>query len=490
LTLFNEEDRPSKDTLLASSLAAEHIRIGGCVVYAHLQDGFFEQVNEDGTPLNSITTNLGDQIQDVVLMENRDRKYRDDVVKLYGAYTVSQNALDFARFGLMLSSDIVQMEFHKGEMEQFCGRRILPGDVIEMSHMRDVGTDGIPTNRWYEVRSIVKSPRGYDNAYQFHILAVTMRPLQNAQEFADLMNRVVNSGGGSPDATLGDQSSTAGTYNDITATIQNSAFEQAYTTWWDTTPVYIDPDTTDPYKWTDDAKPPNGLPVTVASSFPSSPTEGEYLIRTDFTPNKLYRFQDNIWVFKELDRKREWNTYNWLAKMREFMSDQSEADDARPWKLVSIHDVLTPRQNDSHPAPRGDGNYEQLPLPPAGSWTPIIIVNYPDYYSSTSEPSHNVILSNDVTDQELNTNLNFVRNAYKIVHVQYTASRGANSRMGEFLIDADGTSCAIRHEFDDLVGDVGLDFSVAYDANILKIYYSTTNTGTDINFSFKIKDRW
>lgn len=54
---------------------------------------------------------------------------------------------------------------------------------------------------------------------------------------------------------------------------------------------------------------------------------------------------------REKDIKREWQPYNWVVKLREFMSDRSCEDKDRNWELRSIHDVLTDRERRSDPSP-------------------------------------------------------------------------------------------------------------------------------------------
>jgi hypothetical protein len=49
---------------------------------------------------------------------------------------------------------------------------------------------------------------------------------------------------------------------------------------------------------------PNGLPVTTAIAFPDSPEIGDYVLRLDYMPNRLFRFDGKRWVKVE-DKTRE-----------------------------------------------------------------------------------------------------------------------------------------------------------------------------------------
>ena len=41
---------------------------------------------------------------------------------------------------------------------------------------------------------------------------------------------------------------------------------------------------------------PNGMPVTVGIAFPDGPNVGDYALRTDYLPNRLFRYDGRRWV--------------------------------------------------------------------------------------------------------------------------------------------------------------------------------------------------
>ena len=47
---------------------------------------------------------------------------------------------------------------------------------------------------------------------------------------------------------------------------------------------------------TGDGIAPNGLPVTPGVSFPVNPQQGEYALRLDYFPNRLFRYDGNRWI--------------------------------------------------------------------------------------------------------------------------------------------------------------------------------------------------
>ena len=363
-----------KGSQFQSTLARDHIEMSGVPVNVYRYRGTFPQdsdevnvrknrseqapgsneVSKRGQEPVDIASFLG--VQDPILNENRDREYDfDEIPVLRGVYSVSQNELEYARFGLALQNDVLTFEFHTETMEKELGRRLMSGDVIECPHLREVGIDGRVANKWYEVDSLVWSPTGYDPYYMRHIHAVVVKPLRYQQEFIDIFERRDEYG-----KTLIEQATNEDQIVKMTEAIQEKAGEHASTTWHDTTPMWFCPDhpSQKPYRWNDDAKPPNGQPVDQGTAFPPSPVTGDWFVRTDFVPNRLYRFQDGKWRLREYDIKRDWQPYNWVVKLREFMSDRNDTGETRDepigreWELRSIHDVITDREDRSVASPQ------------------------------------------------------------------------------------------------------------------------------------------
>lgn len=347
---------PGKYSTFAREVLEAQFQIGGVYCHVYRLQGTFKQTrdslgvrhNEEGAAkeVTDVSSFLG--VQDPILNENRDRAYNfDEIPRLKGVYQVSQSELELLRFGFR-SNETLSMEFHQGQVERELGRRFIIGDVIELPHLREVSQTGRVANRWYEVKDISWSPGGYDPTYQRHVVGVILQPLRHQQEFLDLFENVKDEYG----KTLADQTSNLDQMLDMTKAIQQQAGEHASTTWHDTTIMWFDPDHPDrkPHRWNDDGKPDNGLPVQQGESFPEDAQEGDWFLRTNFDPNRLYRLQGGRWVLREIDHKREWQPYNWVVQLREFMSDRSEKDRDRPWELRSIHDVLTDRERRSDPS--------------------------------------------------------------------------------------------------------------------------------------------
>jgi hypothetical protein len=487
--LFKEGNLKNKDSQFISGINRQIIEFGGVVCYIWKLLGTYDQSSANGKPgtqLDEAWGELDDDgnligIQDTILGENRDRKYSENSIRLKGTYAVSENELDYARFGMALLGDIIQIEFHKEDMVEKVGRRLKPGDVIEMVHLREIGEDGTIANRYYEVDNIARSPSGYDHTYQYHILAATLKPIRDSQEFIDLMEREDEYG-----RTLQDQISNRKYLEGLTAKNQDAANEQAYTTNYDTTPLYItDEGQIVPHIWTDDGEPPNGRPVTQVTSFPSTPTEGDYVVRIDFFPNKLYRYQSGKWLLKEKDTKREWQPYNWTRKLREFSSDRTIHDDIRPWELKSIHDIGTPTQGRSNPSPKGHDIIHANIF----DWDRKIKVEIPDDVLEEApevERSATLIPTNAQTN--ISDFLNATSGQYDFFLVYYVITRGNNQQTGELLLNDDGTNVSIDQEKSD-IGDVGVTFYGVHEGGYRKLKYTMTD-GSNATIKFFVKGAW
>jgi hypothetical protein len=47
---------------------------------------------------------------------------------------------------------------------------------------------------------------------------------------------------------------------------------------------------------TGDGLPPNGVPYGFGISFPPNPTVGQFYLRTDYLPNRLFRYDSKHWI--------------------------------------------------------------------------------------------------------------------------------------------------------------------------------------------------
>ena len=480
--LYLVNEGPNKDSELFSRLAAESTDRGGAICHVWLYEGIFDQTNDEGE-VRTMLDGSGNGIQDNILMENRDRRYADSPITMRGIYAAPDNTLDYGMFGSMLGGDVIQIEFSKRRMFELCGRKLINGDVIELAFMAEAGDiDGSWATRFYTVDNISRSPAGYDYNYQHHMYGITARPIQDAQEFIDIMEREDATG-----APLRDNISNRQAVMDHTALVQNAAEEHAYTTWFDTTIIFVtDLDEVVSWRFSDDGEPPNGHQAEQLSAFPKSANEGDYVVRIDFFPARLFRYQDGQWDLKEIDSKRDWLPYNWTNTLRDFSTDRSLEDDLKPWQHVSAHDIATPRQGRSIPSPRG---------PHAA---PRSIFNWDRKLKDAPPPLAEIDVTVRVAElfpetvpTEIATHLNAVQGEYGGFYIFYSIKRLGIQQAGEMMITDSGSQLLIDHEFTVVPnGDnLGVEFTVGYENGKRKLYYTLDGSGV-AEMKYFVEGKW
>lgn len=287
------------------------------------------------------TTQSEKNIQDLLFLENRDRKYDTSVYELRGIYNVADIDFDLTQFGLFLQNDTLFISFHMNDMLEALGRKLINGDVLELPHMRDfypLDSD-LPAalRRYYVVQDGNRAAEGFSPTWYPHIWRVKCTPLIDSQEYRSLFDQTAKKQDGSDvtgaDNKLRDLLSTYKQELEINAEIIKQAEAEVPKSGYDTssffvvptypdgTPVDPEEDTADKttskassslitadlmpitpsqegYKGylTGDGVAPNGYPVTPATSFPQGAQVGDYVLRLDYKPNRLFRYDGKRWV--------------------------------------------------------------------------------------------------------------------------------------------------------------------------------------------------
>jgi len=272
-------------------------------------------------------------IQDLLFLENRDRKYDTSVYTLRGVYTVTDNDFDLQQFGIFLSADTIYITFHLNDTVARLGRKIMSGDVIELQHKKDyypLNAD-LPAllKRYYVVQDVTFAAEGFSQTWWPHLIRIKMTPLVDSQEYKDILNQITNEGNTSP---VGQYLSTLDKLLEINDAVIRQAeidvpksgtnVDSLYIepinpdgTPGDPTGVQVDltmmtvdstmnfaatqpttPDTNIPAYLGGNGLAPNGWPVVAATSFPQSPNLGDYVLRTDYVPNRLFRYNGTRWT--------------------------------------------------------------------------------------------------------------------------------------------------------------------------------------------------
>lgn len=322
----------------------EMFTVGGTDIFLHKYQGTYDQgaTNKDGEASPSQPQYSGDSlnertIQDLLFLENRDRKYSDDVYIIRGIYNVQDVDFNLSQFGMFLQNDTVFMTVHLNDTVERVGRKIMSGDVIELPHMKDDFSldENIPIalKRFYVVEDVNRSAEGFSQTWWPHLLRLKLKSLVDSQEFRDILDKQVGDTGN----TLSSYMSTYNREKEINTQIVSQAeadapksgfnYKQYYVTPIDErgnirkegvsegqassdesinavldTPAsshygfYLDGDVKLNADGTVDGV-PNGYVAGHGTSFPLSGIDkGDYYLRTDYLPNRLFRYDGTRWV--------------------------------------------------------------------------------------------------------------------------------------------------------------------------------------------------
>lgn len=288
----------------------EHFYTGGTGVFIHKYVG---SGNGDET-----------SIEDVVLMENRTRRYDDTIYELYGIYSPNETEFDLTQFGFMLSNDIVVIDFHINQMIDGVGRKLMSGDVLELPHLREhfaLNEDTPAYNKFFVVEDCYKSDSGYDPRWWPHVWRVKAKIMSASDLYKDIIgsqgttfiedsdgNRLpvpgtAGHGSGSDCCDTDDGQSLIDIISNVNALndIKDAVVEEASTLvendpmWFKAQHLYVYTDDDGEAKYyygSGDGVPPNSTEVFgKGTEFPEEMVIGDYYLRTDFNPPTLYQKQ-------------------------------------------------------------------------------------------------------------------------------------------------------------------------------------------------------
>ncbi len=357
----------------------EMYTVGGLDVYVHkylgpIVDNSENPGNADATlPVYDSQNPLF--IEDLLLLENRDRAYDPDIFIMRMVYRTQDVDFDLSQFGLFLNGDTLYLTTHYNVMIDTFGRKLMAGDVIEVPNLKDYN----PLNaglvralpRYYVIQDANFASEGFSQTWLPHLWRIKATPMVASQEFQQIINQpfmpeniwdpgnfypaneTVNNGGTyyqakqpvppgtditntdyweliTTPSTIGEKQSTRTRDLEINDAILAQAQVEVPLSGYDTVKFYILPTntvgqpsgagltadmtgptvdgtqpgegitpTSDGYTLgylTGDGIAPNGLPVTPGVSFPPNPVLGDYALRLDYFPNRLFRYNGRAWV--------------------------------------------------------------------------------------------------------------------------------------------------------------------------------------------------
>ena len=328
----------------------ENFRIAGDGILVHMYEG--PTTDASGNTDTSLTT-----IQDVLFLTNNNRKYNPNVIELRGHHQPQDINYDLSQFGVFLSSDVIRIMFHYNDMLDSLGRKLIAGDVLEFPSMRDVPIfdNAVGINRYYVVQDALYSAGGYGQKWFPHIWLVRAKLMTASVEYTQIIDQAATgqTAGGvgqgigvMPEGftETSDKNSDPGLgcnpdiknsldlfckiikiTDKVVAEAEKNAFfdpkffesanlyiyldEKGY-------PIvgsnYFSGDGAPPNLSTDNANNlvPSGPLVGVGISFPPGMTDGQYYLRIDYYPERLFQKQGNCYKLIEQNVLKVWTAYN------------------------------------------------------------------------------------------------------------------------------------------------------------------------------------
>jgi hypothetical protein len=389
--------RPQKgnDFKFIDKTVWEMFQVGGTDVLVHRYIGPGASIQGDTPSTPVYDTDNPFHIQDLLFLENRDRKYDPDVYLLRGVYSLQDIDFNLSQFGLFLQNDTIFITFHINDTVEKLGRKIIAGDVIELPHLSDeyaLNDFKYALKRFFVVEEVNRAAEGFSVTWYPHLYRAKCKPLVDSQEFKQILDGIANTdsdkgtynsaityypgdivtgpdgkkyevvqevtGVAPPNTTyyqladsLRDIISTYNKEMEITQAVLNQAEADAPKSGYDTSafftlqryddgtaelatvditqitvdaqtqatdidgnllfdtngdPIYVGqtassvsmPADGDGYNGylTADGLPPNGAPFTAGIAFPHNPTLGQFCLRKDYLPNRLFRFNGTRWT--------------------------------------------------------------------------------------------------------------------------------------------------------------------------------------------------
>ena len=331
----------------------EMFTVGGTDVNIHKYLGPVnpddESATADSPQYNAVQET---NIQDLLFLENRDRKYDPDIYTLRGIYNVQDIDFDLSAFGLFLSNDTLFMTIHINSSVKTIGRKIMSGDVIELPHLKDeyaLNDFDTALKRFYVVEDVNRAAEGFSQTWYPHLYRLKLKQIYDSQEYKEILDLPAEEGS---DNTLRDLLSTYEQEMQINNAVIAQAEADSAKSGYDISHYYtlqvdengrtelVDtdadgiPDTMkapekDGYQGylIGDGLPPNGNAFGFGTSFPTSVDDGDYFLRTDFMPKRLFRYDGARWVKQEDDVRMTLTNTNARAHQKGTFINNTNTDE-------------------------------------------------------------------------------------------------------------------------------------------------------------------
>ena len=362
---------------------SEMFQVGGTDLYYHKYIGPLNTAEGEASPERPHYASQSEtNIQDLLFLENRDKRYDSSIYIMRGIYNVADIDFNLSQFGLWLDNDTLTITVHINDSIKLIGRKPLSGDVIELPHLKDefaLNDADISLPRYYVVEDVGRASEGFSRTWYPHLYRLKLKKIVDSQQYADILKTPTDKdanykgeydptanylageiirhqgilytvlsnvvGTEPPESTyyavyngtskqdIISSGSKALEINDaIIAEAEANTPKSGYETRQfftlaakdsDGNPALITADDTQPppdaSSTTMDASrimerpirtgyagyllgdgvPDNGVQFGFGISFPQGAVEGDFYLRTDYSPNRLFRYTGKRWIKRE-----------------------------------------------------------------------------------------------------------------------------------------------------------------------------------------------
>ncbi len=300
-------------------------------------------------------------IQDKVLLENRDRSYNEEAIQIKGYYDLTDNLSELSAFGLEIPSLTMYMTVSFTGCVAALGRPLVVSDILEIPSEAQFSAKLDRILKYVEVTDISWSTEGYTPGWRPTLLRVVAQPAFVSQETQDIFGDLAESLPDVVGSVTGEDGNSAvfQDYFDVSQTIQAEAHdnvpergaagsntirafesEEIESARAQGLPGLQKIGLNNTGLFVEDGMPPNNAPFTEADEFPANPNDREYHRLTysglaGDIPARLYRYsvQKGRWIFLETDRRAEFNPAK--PQLKEFITSSG---------AMSNHEITNKRE--------------------------------------------------------------------------------------------------------------------------------------------------
>jgi D-ribose pyranose/furanose isomerase RbsD len=332
ISLYKPEK--GQDYTFLDQTIAEMFTVGGTDVFVHKYLGPVNPDEEDATAAQPRYDAVKEtNIQDLLFLENRDRKYDPNIYQIRGIYNVNDIDFDMSQFGLFLQNDTIFLTVHINSSVKTIGRKLMSGDVIELPHLKDqhaLNDYQMALKRFYVIQDINRAAEGFSPTWYPHLYRLKLKQIVDSQEFKEILDLPAEEGSTN---TLRDVLSTYekemqinnavvaqaeadsnksgyNTKNLYTLQVDEQGKPELVTTDINTLDASTANEMADRINQTPDRTgyngyllgdgfAPNGEVFGHGIGFPQGSVKGDYFLRTDFLPNRLFRYDGSRWIKME-----------------------------------------------------------------------------------------------------------------------------------------------------------------------------------------------